>query len=1062
MDRLRIEGVPGVTPKHPDSSVSRETVGSETRRRRVIAVWNSWPKRRRRLAVWVIGSLLFYTILGFLVLPLIIRAAATKRLAKELNRPVSIESVRINPYALSCAVRGLMIKDPDGEPFISWDNVYVNFQLASFFGKPWVFREVSTTNTYVRMQMNKDHTLNFSDLLEKSAQTTPKPSKPSEPLALRIERLSIRGARASFTDMTPRNPFSRMAGPLEITLNNFYTDPSSKNPYSFAGSTDSGEVFSWSGYFSLDPFRASGEMSIANVVLNKYAALYEDFVRFRIEDGVASFRGAYQFDQTPGRNIVSVTNVSVALRSLKLVDPAFSNSLVELAGLSIAQFSGDLLSRRLQAGSLSVTGAVLNLQRAKDASINVVEMAQPAPTATNAPGGILVLLRAITNVFSSLLSSTNAALASLNNLSVENCSVSIQDEVQSRPVRLNVDQINMAGKDLSNVPGSNLTANLSLRWNTNGTIKTDVNASLVPLAADVALQVDQLDFHPLDPYLESYVNLFILGSKLGLDGKIRMRAPEGELPTVTFDGSAKLEDCSMIDGVMAEELIKWRLIEFDGIKANLNPPEVAINKIGVSDAFARIAIETNGTINLTSAFRPASTNTSESSAPTKPVVAETKQTPVATNAVEATSLPKFRIATIAVSNAHVQFADRTLLPHARASLQQINGTITDIASDDIGRAQLSMNAKMDNTGPVEIIGRFNAFQKRAGSDFKVVFRDVDLNPTDPYMSKFLGYRLRKGKLSMEVEYAFGTNQLKGRNLIHLDQFTLGDKVASPDATKLPVKLGIALLKDRSGKIELDVPVEGNLDDPQFHIGRVVWRAVANVFTKIVTSPFAVLGALLGGKGEEARYQEFEPGSFDLQPAGREKLDALARVLYERPGLEIEIEGQVDRAADEAALRRRKLEQQLRVAKWSTLRKSEQSAVNPERITIDPAERARFLTDVHKKTFRDAPIPKAAGKPATKITTVKGSARTGEKGAAALIQQPSPEEQQELVASMEQQLLEAMTVEDSDFQTLASERAKQVQFYFIQSGSVNSDRVYLMRSEQGTIATGGARAVLHLR
>ena len=1058
---VRIAKNPGDV--HPAARRVREQVNAG---KKVVALWRSWPKRRRRLTVWVAGPLLFYTIFGFLVLPLIVRNVAAKRLATELNREVSIEAVRINPYALSCAVRGLLIKDPDGEDFISWDNVYVNFQLSSFFGKAWVFDEVSTTNTYVRAQMNKDRTFNFSDLLEKSASAPEKPATDSKSFALRIGRLSIRGARASFTDLTPRRPFSRMAGPLELTLNNFFTDPSSKNPYSFAGSTDSGEVFSWSGHFSLNPFRASGEMSVANVALNRFAALYEDFVRFHIEDGILSFRGAYQFDQTPGANVVAVTNVSAALRSLKLVDNATSNSLVELAGLSIGEFSSDLVARRFQAGSLALTGAVVNLQRSKDASINVVEMAEPPATTatTNAPGGILVLLSAITNVFSTLLSSTNAAFASLNDLSIQNCSLSIQDEVQSRPVNLRIDEINIAAKNLSNLPGSNLTANLSLRWNTNGTIKTDLNASLVPLAADIGLKIDQLDFRPLDPYLESQVNLFILGSKLGLDGQIRMRAPEGELPAITFEGDGKLEDCSMVDGVMAEELIKWRSLTFDGIKATLNPPEVAVTKIGLEDAFVRIALETNGTINLASAFQPASTNAPAPEPEVKTIAVQANAAPAPTNAVQpqASSSRAFRIGTLAVSNAHVQFADRTVFPHVRASLQQLNGTVTDISSEDMGRAHLSMNAKMDNTGPVEITGRFNAFQKQAGSEFKVVFRDVDLNPSDPYMTKFLGYRLRKGKLSMEVEYAFTTNLVKGRNVIHLDQFTLGDKVTSPDATKLPVKLGVALLKDRSGKIELDVPVEGNLDDPEFRFGRVIWRAVGNVLTRIVTSPFAVLGSLLGGKGEEARYQEFDPGSSDLRPAGREKLDSLAKVLYERPGLEIEVEGQVDPAADNAALRRRKLEQQLRVAKWSSLRKTDQSAIAPEHVTVDAEDRGRFLPDLHKKMFRDAPVPKAAGRPEVKVMTVKGTARPTEKGASALLQQPSPEEQQELVASMEQQLLDAMIVEASDLQTLASERAQRVQFHLIQTGNVNSDRVYLMQSEQGNIATNGARAVLHLR
>lgn len=303
--------------------------------------------------------------------------------------------------------------------------------------------------------------------------------------------------------------------------------------------------------------------------------------------------------------------------------------------------------------------------------------------------------------------------------------------------------------------------------------------------------------------------------------------------------------------------------------------------------------------------------------------------------------------------------------------------------------------------------------------------------------------------------------MKGRNLIHLDQFTLGDKVASQDATGLPVKLGLALLKDRSGKIELDVPVEGNLDDPEFRLGRVIWRAVANVFTKIVTSPFAALGSLFGGgKSEEARYQEFDPGAPDLQPAGREKLDALANALYERPGLEVEIEGQADAVADGQALRRQKLEQQLRVAKWATLRKSEQSTIAPEQMSVTPEERARFLTDLHKKTVTETPISSDAGRPAIRPAAVRGSARTEQKGAAVLIQQPTPEEQQQALAAIERELIDTMPVEDSDLQTLASERARRVQLHLIRSGKVDSDRVYLMQQEGA--GTNGARAVLHLR
>lgn len=1039
------------------------------RKIRVPTFWRSLSARRRKLVGWTAALLAFYTVFGFLVLPLIVRAVATKRLARELNRQVTIESVRINPYALSCAIRGLNIRDPDGETFVSWDKVYVNLQLASFFGKPWVLKEFSTTNTYVRAQMNKDYSLNFSDLLEKFGRAGPEPKKPSKPLGLRIGQLSIRGARASITDMTPREPFRRMLGPVEIMLNNFHTDPESKNPHSFTGSTDSGEVFSWSGYFFLNPIRAAGELSVANVALNKYAPLYQDLVRFEIQDGIASLRGAYQFERTPTTNLMLVTNISAALRSFKLAEPGASNSLVELPGLAVSGLSGDLLTRRVDVGSLAITGAVLNLKRAKDASINVVEVAKPATTATNAPGGILVLLRAVTNVFSALLASTNTAVASLQNLSVENCSASLEDDFQSRPVKLVIDQLNADAKNLSNLPGSNLTANISLRWNTNGTIKTDVNASLLPLAADVGLQVAGLEFHPLDPYLEPYVNVFILGSKLGLDGQIQMRAQPNELPVVTFSGSSSLDDFSTVDGVMAEELIKWRSLQLADIKANLNPPEVSIGTVELHDLFARLAVETNRNINILAALRPANTNQAAPvSVPkpalakaTKPALAQVKEMMSRTNAVGLTNMPKLNIATIAISNGWLQLGDRSLLPHVQASVQKINGTITDVSTEELRRAQVHVSAKVDNTGPVEITGKFSPLHLQSASELKVVFHDVDLNPTDPYSGKFLGYRLRKGKLSMEVDYQVSAKQLKGRNHIELDQLTLGEKVDSPDATKLPVKLGLALLKDRSGKIELDVPVEGNLEDPKFRIGGVIWSAVANVFTKIITSPFAALGSLFGGKGEEVRYQEFEPGVSDLQNAAREKLDALSKALYERPGLEVEIEGHTDPAADREALRHRKLEHQLCVAKWTRLRKSEQSITSPEQIVVSPEERQRFLTELYRKSVTQTAGPANGSQSALKESIIKTSVGTEAKGASILMQQPKPDERQQLLTALEQELLNSISVEDSDLRALASERARQVQLYLIESGKVEAERVYLTRSGEQAASNKGSRVYLQL-
>src|SRR6266542_53966 len=268
--------------------------------------------RGRRLRFWIPGLVLGYTILGFFILPPIIRAVAVKQLSRQLDREVSIRKVKVNPYVLSATVRGLMIKDKDQQPFVSWDEVYVNFQLRSFFGHPWVFKEISVTNPYVRVQMNKDYTLNFSDLIAKFSTNAP-PKTPSRPLALRIDRLHVAGASSSFLDLTPRTPFARVVGPLSVTLMNFRTDPDNKNPYSFTGTTDAGEKFAWSGYFYLDPIRSQGEFALENISLNKYAPLYQDLVRFEIRDGVADLRSTYRFELSATNRVAIVTNTSFGL-----------------------------------------------------------------------------------------------------------------------------------------------------------------------------------------------------------------------------------------------------------------------------------------------------------------------------------------------------------------------------------------------------------------------------------------------------------------------------------------------------------------------------------------------------------------------------------------------------------------------------------------------------------------------------------------------------------------------------------------------------------------------------
>jgi len=825
--------------------------------------WDLLKPRDRKIVLWIFWLLLVYAVVGFLILPPIVRSVAVKQISRQLDREVSIQSVKINPFVLSTTIRGLLIKDKDGEPFVSWDEVYVNFQLSSFLGHAWVFKEISTSKPYVRVRMNKDYTFNFSDIIAKfSTNAAPAAAKaPAKPLVLHVGRLHIGGASAALADFTPREPFKRLIGPLDITLDNFRTDPDNKNPYAFTGTTDAGETISWSGFFYLAPLRSQGELKLFHFTLNKYAPLYQDLVRFQIRGGSLAVDVKYRLEMSASNRVTAFDDTAVALRDFKLGVPGDTNDIVDLPLFSVTGANVDLQKHSAILGDVNLTGAKLFLNRNQDAAVNVVELSKPPATAANAPGGILFLLRSVTNAVAALLNSTNEWSGTVRHAVATNCAIHLADLASPRPARLDLSDITLDAKNLSNLDGTNLTADFSLRWNTNGSIKTAVTASLQPMTADLRVDLDRLDLTTLDTYLASKVDLFILGSQVNLHGIVRLRPQVNDLPVVSFHGDSSLENFRTVDGAFGEDLVKWDALRFNDIVANLNPPLVAIGKIIVDNAYARIIVESNRTINLLNVLKPAGTNA--------PATNETKVAVAEKTGATNTAAMQISIGAIVITNTALNFSDRSLTPNVNMSIKSVNGTVSGLSTEEMQHAIVDLNAKVDGVGPVAITGTINPLNGAQTNEIKISVKDVDLTPTSPYAGKFAGYGIAEGKLNLDLAYELIGKKLTAKNVITLDQFSFGEKVESADATHLPVRLAVALLKDRDGKIVLDVPVEGSLDDPKFRIGKVVMRVIVNILEKVATSPFSLLGAAFGGGGEELGYEDFSPGSAELTAADQQ-------------------------------------------------------------------------------------------------------------------------------------------------------------------------------------------------
>ncbi|MFO1475859.1 MAG: DUF748 domain-containing protein [Verrucomicrobiota bacterium] len=1034
-----------------------------------------YPVKRRKALRRAIYAILLYAVMGFLVLPPIIRWVAARQLGALLDRPVKIRSVRLNPFALSATVRGLEIQDKDGQPFVSWEEVYVNLQLSSFLGHPWVFSEVRIDRPFARAQMNRDYSFNFSDLVTKfSTNTAPAaPTPPAKALALEVQRFKIIGAQASMTDLTQKRPFTRVLGPLDLNLDRFRTAPNNRNPYAFTGTTDAGEKISWNGHFYVDPLKSEGTLELINLALNKYSPLYEDFLRFQVRDGVVSLRTSYEFEWSASNHVAAITNTAFRLAGLRLGVEGSDADTVVVPEFSVSGVSADAMAHRAMIESVRLSDAAVKVQRDAAAEVNLVEMSKPAADAGQAPA-VFLLLRSLTNAVALLRQSTNAWVAGIQDITVTNCAVSLEDHANSRPVSLMVDQIAFNARNLSNLPSTNIVSSWSLRWNTNGTLGGRLEAALFPTRIRAWLQLNDVELHPLGPYLEPWVNILVRDSKLGLDAEIAMRTVPGALPEVTFRGDTWLNDLSVADGSAGEDLLAWKSVRTSGIEAGLNPMAVNIREISIDGLDARLAIRTNRSINLVEALRLPPPVADESSTNTPTAAAAPAPAAAPTNAAPFPALPRIAIADVVLTNNRIQFQDSSISPPVRLSIDRLGGRVSGLSSETANHAVIDLSARVDNVGPVEITGTINPFSGDETNEVKVSVHDVDLTAASPYAGKFAGYRIAKGKLNLDLAYHIKGRSLKSENLVMLDQFTFGERVDSPDATHLPVRLAIAILKDRNGRIEIDMPVEGSLDDPSFRVRKVILHTLMNLLTRAATSPFSLLGSLFGGQGEDVRFQDFDPGSAVLLAGATNKLDAIVHGLYERPGLQLEIQGSVDPVADRDGLQRVLLERRMQSDKWKSLRKSVQASTEVEQVVILPEERAGYLKDYYAEllkspraaaTSTNTVVRKSSAPPArttavergvTSLQRFVGSAPVAAAAAPGAPAAAAPAD------PIEAAVLAATVVTDADYEALATERARAVRDYLVQPGRVAAERVFLSETQSGGVKREGARAYLQLR
>ncbi len=893
-------------------------------------------RRRRWLALTGVaaGLLLF----GFFGLPPILRAQAMKHLSAALNREVTIDTVRLNPFVLSITIEGLAVKDRDARPFTSWKRLFVNFDSSSLFTGEWRFQEITLDGFSQRVVRANDGTFNFADLLpspaETSAASEPAPSKPRP---IRIASLAVNSAALAFVDGGRGQPFATDVGPLTFKLRNFLTVGDPKAPYEFSAVTEGGETFTWRGTVSIDPVRSVGEFSVGKIALKKYAPYYADLIDADLLDGSLDIAGRYSIDLAEGSRQLTLTDAVIKLSRLQVAARGTTTPLIDLPSFIIEGLSADGLKPSATIQRIALDGGRLTVVREKDGSINLLKLLAASATSVPPAAPVAPAVSTITTPAPVLtLPDVKLAEFALTGLAID-----IEDRTTPTPTKNNIGRLDVSVKNVSLAePAAPVALNVSIALLPGGTVDLEGTATRDPLSADVSVKVDALPLAGATPYVEPMLNIKIASGTVSIDGKARLAGP-----VARFQGDVMVDKFALVDGAKAEDFVSFTQFAVRGIDALSEPLTAHIAEISLVNPSARLAINADKTTNLATILRqqPASATTGDAVVALPPPAASSASSAPAASSGPAPiwSLGKFTLA-----NGSVTFADRSIKPAARIALDQFSGTISGSSSADATRADVNLRGKVNATGSVALTGKLDAkaatLAPGALTELVIDVKNVDLSPLSPYVGAYAGYELSRSGLAVDVKARLTERRLDTENVVTLKQFTLGAPTNSPEATKLPVRLGVALLKDMDGNIVIDLPVKGSLDDPQFKINRVVITVLTNLLLKAATSPFSLIGAAFGGGGDELAFQDFLLGAPTPLPSELKKIDTLRKALKGRPALNLDITGSYDADADLAAMRDNTLTRQVRFRRWEELRALDPNTPPAAEITVSPEDEARIV------------------------------------------------------------------------------------------------------------------------
>ncbi|MFA5984648.1 MAG: DUF748 domain-containing protein [Methylococcaceae bacterium] len=991
-----------------------------------------------KMATALLCCLVFlYGVVGFYVLPKLIKIKLPELILKETGRNASLEQMHFNPFTLQASLKGFQINTQDDQQFIGFEafSVQVN-ALQSISNASLVIDQVLLEKFSAQIVKNKDGKLNFSELIKPSTE----PEQPERGLfPILVKKLSIKDGKINWLDKTLEKPVNEVLQDINITLDDFTTRSNTAFDMAFSLVLQSGGKLDWQGNLGISPIVSEGHLKLENISLKQtqalvlhneftfkingtanldadYAlAIIENEVKAKVKGIKLQLRGLEYSDSVQHKAVINIPTLSIAaagqlsqgndaldltlekgmisLQNFELSEDAKIPALIKIADLSLADIALNLKQQQINIGLVSTKDAEIKAWLTEQ-GINYQSLFYVEPLRNESSAVSVVPAKQPTS---------KTWAVKIDDIKVSNYKVDFQDLTQKQPSQFNFSAIDLQLKGYNSLESaSNMPVGFAAVLNDSSQISLKGDVQATPAKLMLAIALKDLNLNYFQHYVDDYVRLNILEGKLAIDGDLGLDFSNAQLPGITFKGNSQVSNLITRDQLLNKDFIKWDKLLISAIDADLQKQRYHAGGIVIEKPYARIIIEKDKSNNFNDVVI-ASKPGKKSISVKKPVVANQPE-------------PDLSIGSIKINQGSSDFADLSLILPFAAKITGLDGGIKGFSSAKQAKLNLALKGSAYDLAPVAINGDYSP----GSGDLNVAldFKGIPMPLMSPYMVQFAGYKVEKGKLSLTLNYNITKSQLTASNNILIDQFELGEKIENPNAVSLPMELAVALLKGSDGKIKIDVPVTGSLEDPKFDIGSLIVDALLNSIGKVVSAPFNAIASLIGSD-EDLSHVSFKAGKAELTDTETQKLKDLAKVLLEKPELQLEIKGAAFEKQDWDSLADAALYDQLREIKVSEINK-EGVKTRLENVELSDDDYKRLLTKVFLEKF-----PLLAEK------SFLGTPKLLDPNAG------------DFYTVAREKLSATIAPEPKRLNELAAERAQTIAKFIVQQGGLPNDRVFIL-------------------